>query len=83
MRGTHSHTERDTQAHRVTHTEREAKVYRETQTETPKYRGTHILRQTSSSRKRHTFITARHTNTHTHTRKETNINKESNNTLTH
>ena len=60
-------------------------MYRETHTETPKYRGTHTLRQTPSSRKRHTFLTAIHTHTHshTHTRRETNINKESNNTLTH
>ena len=52
---------------RETQTEREAKVHRETHTETPKYRGTHTLRQTPSSRKRHTFLTARHTHTHTHT----------------
>jgi len=29
-------------------------------------RGTHTLRETPSSRKRHTLLRARHTNTHTH-----------------
>ena len=38
----------------------------ERNTETCKLRGTHTLRETPSSRKRHTFLTARHTHTHTH-----------------
>ena len=66
---------------RKTHTERETKVHGETHTERCKYRGTHTLRETPSSRKRHTLLTARHT--HTHTLREKNINKESKNTLTH
>ena len=52
-------------------------------------RGTHTLRETPSSRKRHTVLRPRHkhththTNTHTHTLRELNINKENKNTLTH
>ena len=38
-------------------------------------RGTHTLRETASSRKRHTLLRARHT--HTHTLRERNLNKES------
>ena len=51
----------------------------ETHAETCKLRGTHTLRETPSSRKRHTLLRARHTHTHTHTRtlRERNINKES------
>ena len=42
-------------------------------------RGTHTLRETASSRKRHTLLRARHTHTHTHTHtlRERNLNKES------
>ena len=50
-------------------------------------RGTHTLRETPSSRKRHTVLRPRHkhthTHTHTHTLRELNINKENKNTLTH
>ena len=42
---------------------------RETQrhTETFKLKGTHTVRETPSSRKRHTLLRATHTHTHTHT----------------
>ena len=42
-------------------------------------RGTHTLRETASSRKRHTLLRARHTHTHTHTHtiRERNLNTES------
>ena len=50
-------------------------------------RGTHKLRETPSSRKRHTVLRPRHkhthTHTHTHTLRELNINKENKNALTH
>ena len=60
------HREKDT------HRERD-KIHGETHTETYKLRGTHTLRETSSSRKRHTLLTARHTHTHTHTEGEKRI----------
>ena len=47
--------------------EREKKVHGQTHTETCKLRGTHTLRETLSSRKRHALLRARHTHTHTHT----------------
>ena len=50
--------------------EREKKVHGETHTETCKLRGSHTLRETSSPRKGHTLLTARHTHTHTHTHTE-------------
>ena len=60
--------------------EREKKVHGETHTETCKLRGTHTLRETPSSRKRHALLRARHTHTrahtHTHTLREINIYKE-------
>ena len=56
--------------------EREKKVHGETHTETCKLRGTHTLRETPSSRKRHTLLTARHTHTHTHTLRERHLYKE-------
>ena len=65
------HREKDT------HGERD-KIHGETHTETYKLRGTHTLRETPSSRKRHTLLTARHTHTHTHTHtlRERNLYKE-------
>ena len=43
-------------------------IHRDRQT-----RGTHTLRETPSSRKRHTLLRARHT----HTQRERNLNQES------
>ena len=37
---------------------------------------THTLRETHSSSKRHTFLTARHTHTHTQKVRERNVYKE-------
>ena len=47
--------------------------HRQRQTDTGRLRGTHTLRETPSSRKRHTLLRERYT----HTLRERNLNKES------
>ena len=62
------HCDRHTSTQRETHTERETKVHGETHTETCKIQE-HTLRETPSSRNRHTVLRPRHKhkNTQTHT----------------
>ena len=65
---------RDTYRKREKNTQRDTHIERHTQrhTDTFKLKGTHTLRQTPSSRKRHTLLRARtHTHTHTHRGRET------------
>ena len=49
--------------------------HRQRHTEICKLRRTHTLRETPSSRKRHTILSVRYT--YTHTLRERNVNKES------
>ena len=66
----HTHTQRETQKYRERdrHSEREKYMerHRHRHTETCKLRGTHILRQTPSSKKGHTLLRLKYAHTHTH-----------------